>query len=382
MRVTIRTVRWQTVKQAGLLAAVAVLGGAVLCWPQAVATGISRGLSVSGGVLIPGLFPFLVLSGFLVRSGLCDSIGRRLQKAVRFLFYLPGCCAPAILIGLCGGYPAGGAAIAELYKNGSITAQQGKRLLRFCVNAGPAFVVSTVGAGLLGDVRVGWLLYAAHAAAALLIGIGDGVLERLSRTHTTPNGTPTVKTPQPPLTALVGSVNAACGSLVSMGGFVMLFSALLSVLDGVGVMAWLGQDSLLGALLPGFFEVSCGCIEAADHRAAVLLLGTMMGWGGLSVHGQLAATLSGTGMMDRGFFAARLLQALLGGVLSVGLFSLVSLPLATLQNQTAQGLSAAVFFQDATTAAALLLMCGLFLLGTGKRPLHRVESCGILVDRK
>lgn len=377
----IRTVRWDTLKKTGLLCAVLLGSAAVLCWPQAVATGISRGLSVSGTVIIPGVFPFLVISGFLVHSGLCDSIGRRLQKITRVLFYLPGCAAPAVLIGMCGGYPAGGAAIAALYRSGSITARQGKRLLHFCVNAGPSFVISTVGAGLLGDVRLGLLLYAAHLLTALLIGVTDGLLERRETTFF--EGEISTSAPPPSaLTALVEAVNGGCEGLLSMCGFVMLFSALLAVLDGSGLFAVFGSDSLIYTLIAGFFEVNCGCIEAAHHPAVLLLLGTVMGWGGLSVHGQLAVTLSGTGLMDRGFFAARLLQGLLGGVLSMLLSTIIPLPLPTIQNGVTQTIPTAPFFEDGITAAAMLLMCGLFLLGTGKRPLHRVESCGILLKRK
>ncbi len=377
----IRTVRWNTMKKIGLLFVVLLGSAAVLFWPQAVATGISRGLSVSGTVLIPGVFPFLVISGFLVHSGLCDSIGRRLGKVMRVLFYLPGCAAPAVLIGLCGGYPAGGAAIAALYRNGSINARQGKRLLHFCVNAGPSFVISTVGAGLLGDVRLGVLLYVAHLLTALFIGVVDGLLERRETDFCEGKVYPSSASPSA-LTALVEAVNGGCEGLLSMCGFVMLFSALLAVLDGSGVFTAFGSDSLLYALVAGFFEVNCGCIEAVRHPAVLLLLGTLMGWGGLSVHGQLAVTLSGTGLMDRGFFAARLLQGLLGGVISVLLSALIPLPLPTIQNGNIPAFPAVPFFEDGITATAMLLMCGLFLLGTGKRPLHHVESCGILLNRK
>ena len=45
-----------------LLLTVVGVGGALLCWPQAVSGGISRGLSICSTVVIPSLFPFLVLA--------------------------------------------------------------------------------------------------------------------------------------------------------------------------------------------------------------------------------------------------------------------------------------------------------------------------------
>ena len=117
----VKIVHRSALQTIGLLAGIALAGAALLAWPQAVATGVSRGLSICSTVIIPSLFPFLVLAGFLVRSGLCRRLGRWLEKPTRRLFGLPGCCAGAILIGWVGGYPAGGAAIGELTREGSIT---------------------------------------------------------------------------------------------------------------------------------------------------------------------------------------------------------------------------------------------------------------------
>lgn len=363
----IQTVRRTTLEKAALLAAVLVAGYGILNWPQAVTTGISRGLAVCGSVLIPGLLPFLVLAGFLVKSGLCDSLGRRLEPLMRGLFCLPGCCAAAVLIGLCGGYPAGAAAVQQLYQRGMITRQQGRRLLRFCVNAGPAFVISTVGAGLLRSVRAGAVLYAAQMGASLLIGVADGRWERWKKAPVPaacPNFVPACAAVSPAV-ALVESVNAACRSLLSMCGFVMLSSALLSVLDAAGITAGLSA-SPAGALLTGLLEVSCGCVAAAGEPAMPLVMGAVLGWGGLSVHGQIAAMLAGTGLMDRGFTAFRLIEALLSGLISTLLFRLVPMPAAVWQ-PLGEGVSVSLFSGSVTGGVALLLMCGTFLLGTGKK---------------
>ena len=104
-----------------LLAACVGAGAALLLWPEATSTGVSRGLSICSSVIIPSLFPFLVLSGFLVKSGVSAALGRRLERPTRFLFGLPGCCAAGILIGFIGGYPAGAIAVGELMKQGALT---------------------------------------------------------------------------------------------------------------------------------------------------------------------------------------------------------------------------------------------------------------------
>ena len=61
---------------AALLAATAALVAA----PSQAIEGAKNGLALCGNVIIPSLFPFLVLAGFLVRSGVSQSLGRRLER--------------------------------------------------------------------------------------------------------------------------------------------------------------------------------------------------------------------------------------------------------------------------------------------------------------
>lgn len=57
----VKTLHKSALKTGGQLAALAGAAAALLIWPQAVAGGVSRGLSICGTVIIPSLFPFLVL---------------------------------------------------------------------------------------------------------------------------------------------------------------------------------------------------------------------------------------------------------------------------------------------------------------------------------
>lgn len=59
-------------------------------------------------------------------------------------------------------------------------------MLRFCVNGGPAFIISAVGAGMMGSVRFGVVLFTAHLLASLLIGIGGGIGARLAAENRPP----------------------------------------------------------------------------------------------------------------------------------------------------------------------------------------------------
>ena len=128
-------------------------------------------LEMCARLLIPSLFPFFVLSGYLNRVGLPGLLGRLLAPFAVRLFGVSGAGASAFVIGLMGGYPSGAAYIADMERSGSITAREAERLLAFCNNSGPAFIVGAVGLGVFGSVRCGLILYGIHVFAAFLSGL-------------------------------------------------------------------------------------------------------------------------------------------------------------------------------------------------------------------
>lgn len=329
-------------------------GAAVLIRPEAVAGGISRGLAVCGSVIIPSLFPFLVLGALLSKSGVAAAVGSCLERITRRLFGLPGCCATGILIGFVGGYPAGGAVVSELLRTEQITRDEGRHMLRFCVCAGPGFIISTVGAGLMGSSSFGVILFAAHIAAALLLGIVGA--PKGSRQITSAR---TLRRPQQPLSqAFVESVTSACQSLLSMCGFILLFSGILALLDIAN------DNRVASALLSCLLEVSSGCVAAADLGAlSPFVLGVAVGFGGLSVHCQLASSLVGTGALTPSFWLARLLHGGLTAILTLLLLHLVpiTLPVFGPTSPTVQAVT-----DHIGISVFLLILCGIWLLSVDK----------------
>ncbi|MBE6807506.1 MAG: hypothetical protein E7527_05845 [Ruminococcaceae bacterium] len=329
---------------------------ALLTYPTAVATGISRGLSICSSVILPSLFPFMLLSGLLTDSPLCRRPGRVAVWVARRWFGLPGCCAPAILLGLVGGYPAGMMAVAQLYKQGQISREQWRRLSAFCVGGGPGFIVSTVGAGLLGSAQAGLLLFAAQTTVALGIGIGLGRGHRHPEEETRP--------PLPPRRPFAHVVGDSCGALLTVCGFVTLAAMVLALSEGAGVAAalagWLGLNTAtVSAVLAGILEVSGGCVAVVGLGGLTpLWLSLTLSWAGLSVQGQLAAALPEERLLTGYFWRWRLTHGLLSGGVALLLFHLF--PPSDL---TAGGRPQALPFSvSASGSVMLLFLCFLTML--------------------
>ena len=205
----------------GVLCAAAAL----LFYPTQAAAGAKRGIGYCVDILIPSLFPFMALSVFVVKSGLAASMGRLTAGPCRILFGLPGSAAAAIVMSMVGGYPVGARAVAALCQEGEITPQEAARMLCFCVNSGPAFVLSVVGAGLLRNAQAGVILLASQLSASLLLGIlcSLGVSRKQRGKAVSQKGMGAAQ-------ALICSASDAARSMLSMCCFVILFAVLLDLL--------------------------------------------------------------------------------------------------------------------------------------------------------
>lgn len=347
------TVKKQNVMDYSYVAILVAMCLMLIRYPDAVATGISRGLSICSTVIIPTLYPFMLLTGLLANSALCRHPGRILTAVTRRLFGLPGCCGPAIVLGLVGGYPAGVIAISQLYQRRQITEEEAKRMSIFCVNGGPGFVISTVGAGLLGSVKAGILLYLSQNAVSLGFGIVLGCGHRHVQN--------TADTPATPKKTMAHIVSDTCGSLLSMCGFVVLATMGLALTEGCGlahaVAGAIGAKVAdVSAVLAAVTEVSCGCVALAGSGILTpLWLSLAISWGGLSVQGQLASAMPQITWIGWRFWRWRLCHGLLSGGLAMGLFALFPVIRNTMQGATA------VVPYSVSVAATLMLLLLSFL---------------------
>lgn len=350
----IHTVHKRSLVSAFVSVAIIVVAIVMLRFPQALANGVSRGLSVCSSVIIPTLYPFMILAGVLTDSPLCTRPNAFGEAVTRRLFGLPACCGTAIFLSLIGGYPAGALAIGRLRSSGLIRADEARRMTLFCINAGPGFIVSTVGAGLLGSARAGWLLFAAHATTSLGIGM------ILARVKESPSATKAVPVVPPVPRAFADTVQDTCAALLTMCGFVVLAAAGLSVweasglphalqaVSGIPAATW----STAAAMLT---EVSCGCIALTGGRALTpFWLCLCLGWGGLSVQGQLAVALKGKrgdNLLSPSFWLGRLVHGCVSGVIATLLFRFIPVDLPTVSQPPATP-----FFVSPSASAMLLIL--------------------------
>ncbi|HOP11790.1 MAG TPA: hypothetical protein PK629_09905 [Oscillospiraceae bacterium] len=317
------------------VACVAVLA----VFPKQAASGITQGLMLAAGLFIPAMLPMYFLVFFIAETRVEAVFRCILSPLCRFLWVGDG--ASIVLVsGFLGGYPSGAIAAKKQVERGALSEEEAGRLLFFCINPGPVFVVGAVGGTLLGSVKAGFLLLAAGWSASLLVSIfcrikgKVNLAKRKQRLYS-------------PLTvAFCDSIsNAANASLVACAA-IALSCAAVSVL----ATFFHGGEMILSPL----FEVTGG-VSTLSKTGSLPLCAAALGFGGISVMIQIAA-------FGAKFFSAKklLLSRIIHALLSAGFTAALSAFFPVKLQENAAQTFAAVR-ENQVPAALLLVFCGFAL---------------------
>ncbi|MEG0765211.1 MAG: nucleoside recognition domain-containing protein [Pseudoflavonifractor sp.] len=373
-----------------------LLGLALFCatlmlmlFPQGSMEAARDGLALCYNVIIPSLFPFFVLSSLVVELGLASYLGRALEGVMRPLFNVSGACASAFALGFIGGYPVGAKTAISLYQNGMCTKTEAERLLAFCNNSGPAFILGVVGAGVFGSGKIGLLLYLTHAAASLCVGLLFRFYKAGSRRESSKGLPPQFCAPRFS-SAFTGSVTGAFASILNICAFVVFFTVVIRMLFASGLLPALarGLGTLLAPLgftevwaerlMTGILELSSGvwALSAGGSLTGRLSMAAfMLGWAGISVHCQVLSFLGGSGLSVGTYLTGKLLHGGLSAVFTALLVRGLHLgaPAGAYLVQQVEGLAALDFHTALRFSVVAAWTCWLlfFLIAALSHGTHR-----------
>ena len=311
----------QRLQDAFVLCGFLLCGAGLLCYSKAVSAAMTQALALCVQVLLPSLFPFFVLSSMVISTGVIQRLSTRLEKPFQWLFGLPGSFGAALLLGAAGGYPVGAKTIATLYQQGQCSKRDAEKALRFCNNAGPAFLISAVGASLLQDPHAGLNLYAVHVLSALIIGF----IYRKNTDYVKYNGiTADHMRNTATISLFLRAVTDAFSSFLNVSAFVLIFSVISTMLQQLPLIDSLhclpGGGILWYGLLAGFLELTSGvaCLTQGGLPSSILLpaLSFVCGWGGCSVQFQTISLLHDAGLSCRQYLKSKLLQGILAALIT------------------------------------------------------------------
>ena len=182
--------------------------------------------------MIPALLPFMILSGIMIRLGLTEKVAMLLYPVVGPLCRIRKNVVYAMMLGFLCGFPMGAKVTADLYDRQMITRREAEYLLAFCNNIGPVYFCSFA-LPLLGRTKRLPYLFGMYGLPLLY-----GLLLRFTCFRDLPSesrdgqdGSGTVKPQEKTsaeslLKAIDDSVRTSLQSILSLGGYMILFNLL------------------------------------------------------------------------------------------------------------------------------------------------------------
>lgn len=233
----------------------------ILADPEVCTSGVAEGIIISGRIIIPSLFPFTACVLFLSGSGALSPF-RYLSPVTKRIFNINGELFAIMLLSCIGGYPIGAKLLNEAVDNKKISPENAGIMLNYCVNAGPAFVIIAVGSGVLGSKPAGTVLFAAHLASSLIIGVlcgffikpQNGINKQSIIRHNAAD-------------CFVYSVSSAASSVLGICGYVIFFSAVNAYLNCYS------ENFPFLKYAKAFFEVTNAVYSAKSIEVMAFLLG-------------------------------------------------------------------------------------------------------------
>ena len=113
----------------------------IFIYPETCQSGVKLGINISMYSLIPSILPFMLLSNYIIKSGISDSIGQLIHPLFGKIFGTTPNGSYGIFMGFLCGFPLGSKIICDLIRDKKISLQEGKYLFNFINNPSPSFII-------------------------------------------------------------------------------------------------------------------------------------------------------------------------------------------------------------------------------------------------
>lgn len=297
---------------------------------------VKSGLALWANSVIPSLFPFFVATELLMHTNIVTLLGHLLNRFMKPFFNIRGEGAFAFIMGIISGYPVGAKIASNFRQNNICSKEECERLLSFTNNSGPLFIIGTVGILMFKNTTIGILLLITHLLACLTVGFifrywkKDKTTFHPSTSFSSFNSSKKTASFSNLGEILAESITSSISTILLIGGFVVIFSSIISIFKASGLLnsltilcnpifQFLNIDtSLIQGFLTGILEITNGIhtissIACKKLSFNLIFTAFLLGFGGISVLLQVWSITSKTDLSIKPYVYGKLLHGLLAG---------------------------------------------------------------------
>ena len=289
----------------------------LLCNPKQYNKSVLDGISLFAMCVLPGLFPFMILTRLLTGIGGVQKLSKLFEKPAGALFGTSGISSYVFLMSAISGYPIGAKIIADLYCQGAISQHDAKKMSVFCTTSGPIFVIGTVGTILFKSAKVGIIIYASHILASIMSGI------TLRGKHKKQSDCAPAVASAKVDNLIASTVSDSVQNILIVGAYITIFFLFADILFQTGLIkivcypfdmlfSCFGLQNLSTGFVFGLLEVTRGAKMLSTHANmwSVCLCAALVSFSGLSIIMQSMNYLSKCKIKARSFVFSKCVHAL------------------------------------------------------------------------
>ena len=258
------------------------------------------GLNLVIKAILPTIFPFSVICNLIIHYDGISFYSNILGPIICKPLKLSKCSSFPIVASLLCGYPLGCKYCCDLYELGYISKEEYLRLLNIASNASPIFLIGSVGAAMLGNIKYGFILLLGNYLAPLIIGF---FTKKNTHEFNNSNEYP-LKTDGSYNFGIIikTSIENAINTTLQVGAFVIIFSIIIGIIknnsliniifNNVEKLLSLSPNSLYGIFL-GSIEYTNGCKILTSISSSIIFklsaISFICSFSGLSIIGQISS---------------------------------------------------------------------------------------------
>lgn len=298
-----------------LFFAVSIMG--VFCllifFRKEISQGVLDGVNYSFSVLIPSLFPIMLISCMVCNSSFTGTVSKFFSPLINKVFRLSSYCTLPIIFGLVSGYPVGAKLTNNLYKTGKISENEAKRLLLFCVNPGVSFCVIYVGGVIFSSISLGVKMFFSTVISSIIVAF----ITRIGEKTPPKNSLKTEKIGFVKCMQL--SSEQSLKASVNMCLYVVIFSAFIPLLDELFSLLSLENilqlnliylEQELTLIIKFLLDVVTGVSVGQGVLSSEIFV-FALSFGGVCVHMQVFSIFKSNFINYKKFYAYKIISAII-----------------------------------------------------------------------
>lgn len=288
------------------------------------------GLSLWANSVVPSLFPFFIAIELLNNTNVANILGKLFSKIMKPLFNVSGVGAYIFIMGIICGYPTGAKIVTKFRQEGLLTKAEAERLLTFTNNSGALFIIGTVGITLFGNTTIGVLLFITHILSCISVGFvfrfwkfNDNEKLNINKINSNKKNVSS--------NILSSSITNSINTILMIGGFIVLFSIIISILNSSKLMIFLStliepianifniDTKFCIPIVSGILELTNGVslVSSVSNKLLstnIIISAFLLGFGGISIVLQIYAIIADSDISIFPYIIGKFLQGVFAAI--------------------------------------------------------------------